>query len=113
MIEKWVGIVKNGCGYPGLSTLKLAVYQEGVNEINWYLVCWYKFKKAKRYVNNFWVLVVRNGGGLLGLGAVKSAWSQEWIDEKTDFLPTDTHFRKLKIALTIIVGHGQKLSEAF
>ena len=33
-----VGVVKNGCGHSGLRTIKLAVSQKGINEINWFLV---------------------------------------------------------------------------
>ena len=44
-IKSWlknigVGMVKNGCEYSGLRTLKLAVSQTGVIGINWFLVCW-------------------------------------------------------------------------
>ena len=35
-----VGVVKNGCGHSGLRTLKLAIPQEGMNVINWFLTCW-------------------------------------------------------------------------
>ena len=35
-----VGIVKNGCGHSGLRTLKLAVSQEWINGVSWFLVCW-------------------------------------------------------------------------
>ena len=35
-----VGVVKNGCGHSGLRTLKLAVSQEGINGVSWFLVCW-------------------------------------------------------------------------
>ena len=34
-----VGLVKNGFGDSGLQTLKLAVSQEVVDGINWFLVC--------------------------------------------------------------------------
>ena len=45
-IKNWLknigmGMVKNGCGHPGLRTLKLAVSQEEISGINWFL-CWYK-----------------------------------------------------------------------
>ena len=44
-IKSWLrnfrlGMVKNGCGHYGLRTLKLALSQEGINRINWFLVCW-------------------------------------------------------------------------
>ena len=61
-------------GNSGDRTLKLAVSQEGNNGMNWFLVCLYKFRKAKSYFDNFWVVVVKNGLGLLGL---KSNTSQE------------------------------------
>ena len=43
-IKNWlrnirVGVVKNGCVHSGPRTLKLALSQEGVNRINWSLVC--------------------------------------------------------------------------
>ena len=43
-IKSWlkkiaVGMVKNGCGHSGPSTLKLAVSQKGMNGINSFLVC--------------------------------------------------------------------------
>ena len=44
IIKRWlknigVSMVKNGWGHSSLRTLKLAVSQEGINEINWFLVC--------------------------------------------------------------------------
>ena len=42
-IKSWlknivVGMARNGCGYSGLMTLKLAVCQEGINGVSWFLV---------------------------------------------------------------------------
>ena len=45
---------KNGHGLLGLATLKSAVSQEWVNELDWFFAYWYKFMKAKSYFNNFW-----------------------------------------------------------
>ena len=47
-----------GCAWSkmGVATLahyKLAVSQEGSNGINFFLMCWKKFRKAKSYFNNF------------------------------------------------------------
>ena len=44
-IKSWlknidVGVVKKRCGYSGLRTLKLAVSQEGISGVNWFLVWW-------------------------------------------------------------------------
>ena len=44
-IKSWlknvgVGMVKNRCGQSGHKTLKLAVSQEGINEINLFFACW-------------------------------------------------------------------------
>ena len=87
MIENIVvSVVKNGCGHSGLSTLKLVVAQEGIYGINWFLVCWYKFRKVKSYLNNFGVVMVISGRGLLGVGTLKSSASQDWIDEMSWFL---------------------------
>ena len=79
-----VDIVKNGCGHSGLKKLKLAVSQEEINGVNSFLVCWWKFGKAKSYFNNFW-MIVKNGCGLLGLGNLKSAVSQEWFESMSSF----------------------------
>ena len=38
-----MGVVRNGCGHSVFRTLKLAVCQGKMNEINWFLVCWYNF----------------------------------------------------------------------
>ena len=46
-------------------TLKLAVSQYKIDEIYWFFGCWYKFRKAKSYFNEFWVGMVKNGHGLL------------------------------------------------
>ena len=63
----------------GLS--KLAVSQEGVNGINWVLVCWYKLRKAKSYFNIFCVVMVKIGTGLLGGGLL---WSFSFIIAKNN-----------------------------
>ena len=76
--------------------LKLAVCQRKMNEINWFLVCWYKFMKAKSYFNNFLVVVIRNGCGLLCLQTLKSALLQEPIDEVSWFFVYWYKFRKAK-----------------
>ena len=44
-IKSWLknfrlGLIKNGCDHSGLKTLKLAISQEGIYGINWFLVCW-------------------------------------------------------------------------
>ena len=71
--------------HSGLRTLKLAVSQEVVNCINWFLVCWYKFRKAKSFFNNFWEVVFKIRCGIFSLGTLNSAVSQEWIDEMSWF----------------------------
>ena len=90
-----VGMVKNGCGHSVLRTLKLAVCQGKMNEINWFLVCWYKFMKAKSYFNKFFVVVVKNGCGLLIRGTLKSAvYYKEKLMKWADFLYVDTNLAK-------------------
>ena len=44
-IKSWLksidmGIIKNGCDHSDLRTLKLAVSQEGISGVSWFLVCW-------------------------------------------------------------------------
>ena len=92
-------VVKNECGNSGLRTLKLAVFQTEINQINWFLVCWYKFRKTKLLiikVHNFWMVVVKNVCGILSLGFLKSALSQEWIDEISWFFACRYKTRKTK-----------------
>ena len=92
-----VGVVKNGCGYSVLRTLKLAVCQGEMSGINWFLVCWYKFRKVKSYFNNFLALV-KNGRGFVCFGTLKSFQSMKWAD----ILHADTNLGKLKVTLIII-----------
>ena len=98
-----MGIFKTGCGHSVLRTLKLAVCQGIMNGINWFLVCWYKFMKAKSYFNNFFVVVVKDVCDLLILGTLKSAvYYKEKLMEWADFLYADTNLGKLKVTLIII-----------
>ena len=91
-----VCIFKNGCGHFVLRTIKLAVCQQKMNEINW-------FMKDKGYFNNFLVAVVKNGCGLLILGTLKPAvYYKEKLMKWADFLYGDTNLGKLKVTLIII-----------
>ena len=94
--KAWFLIEKYWGGHSVLRTLKLAVCQGKLNEINWFLVCWCKFMKAKNHVNNFVVVVVKNGWGLLGLWALKSAVLQGPINEMSWFFVCWYKFRKPK-----------------
>lgn len=46
-----------------------------------FFACWYKFKEAKKYFNDFWVCVVENKCGLLTNEALKTSQSYELIYE--------------------------------
>ena len=63
----------------GSWTVKSAVSQEWIDELNWCCVCLCKFRKAKS--NRYGVGVGKYEHGLLGHGTLRSALSQEWIDE--------------------------------
>ena len=44
-IKSWfknivMGVDKYGCGHSGLRALKLAVSQEGISRVSWFLMCW-------------------------------------------------------------------------
>ena len=58
----WINwfLAKKGCGLSGHGTLKSAVSQEWIDEMCWFFACWYKFRKAKSYFNNYWVGMVKN-----------------------------------------------------
>ena len=50
-IKSWLnniemGVVINGCAHSGSRNLELAVSHKEINGINWFLVFWYKFRKA-------------------------------------------------------------------
>ena len=44
---------KNGYDLLGHGTLKSAVSQEWIDELDWFFACWYKFMKDKSYFNNY------------------------------------------------------------
>ena len=69
---------------------------KGINEIDWFLVCWEKFGIAKSYFSDFWMVVMKNGRGLLGLGTLKSAVSQKWMDKLGWFLACWYKFMQAK-----------------
>ena len=72
-------MAKNGCGQSGHRTLKLTVFQEWIDGMNWFFTCWSKLRKTKSCFNNFWVPVVKNWCGRLVHGTPKSAISYECI----------------------------------
>ena len=74
-------VVKTRHGLLGPGTLKSAVSQEWINEMSQFFACWYKFRKAKSYVNNYWVGNVKKGPGLIDLGTLKLGVSHKWFDE--------------------------------
>ena len=74
----------------------MAVCQGEMNRINWFLVCWYKFKKAKSYFNNFFVVVAKNESGFLGLGILKYVVSEESFNEMDGFFACWYKFKKAK-----------------
>ena len=101
-----MSLVKNGCGQLGLRTLKLALSQEEINSINWFLVWWHRFRKAESYFNNFWVVVVKNECDLQGYGTLKSAVSQKQIYELSLFFWCWYKFGKLSSAAMVKNGRG-------
>ena len=76
-------MVKNGCGQSCHRTLKLTVSQKWTDGINWFFVCWHKFRKTKSWFNDFCVGLVKNGCGLLVHETLKYAVSDElsWFCE--------------------------------
>ena len=57
-------LFKTQSGLLGLATLKSAVSQELIDEMSQFCACWYKFRKAKGYYNNYWVGMVKMGEAL-------------------------------------------------
>ena len=74
-------VIKNRCGLLDLGTLKSAVSQEWINELDWFFAGWYRFMRAKSYFNNYWVGVAKNGQGLKDRGTLEPGISHNWFDE--------------------------------
>ena len=72
----WVSMGKIGCDQTGHGTLKLTVFQEWIDGMNWIFACWCKFRKAKSYFPEFWMGVIIN----LVHKTLKSA-VLEWVCE--------------------------------
>ena len=56
-------LVKNGCGQSGDEALKLTLFEEWANGINWFYACWHRCTKIKRWSKNVWMGMVKNGCG--------------------------------------------------
>ena len=80
-------MVTNGCDQSVHRTLKLTVSQKWTDGINKFFACWYKFRKAKSWFNDFWMGMVKNGHGPLVHETLKSAVSMIWAD----FLNADNY----------------------
>ena len=84
-------MVKNGHGPLGLGTLKSAVSQKWTNEMGLFFASWYKFRKAKRYFNNYWMGRSKNEWGLLYHGTLKPGVSHKWFDELSRLIEWFVH----------------------
>ena len=65
------GVVKNGCGQSFDGTLKLTLSEEWTNGINWFFICWCRFRKIKNWSKIYWVGMVQNGCGQSVHGTLK------------------------------------------
>ena len=73
-------MVKNGCDQSGLWTLKLILFQEWSDGVNWFFACWYNFSQIKNWLKIFWVSMVKNACGQSGDQTLKLTLSGEWTD---------------------------------
>ena len=80
-----MGMVKNRCGLFGHGTLKSTVSQEWIDDLGLFYTCWYKFRKAENYFDNYLVAEVKNDHSRLGHRTLKSGVYQEWHDELSWF----------------------------
>ena len=71
----------DGRGLLGCGTVKSAVSQESIDKLSWFFACWYKFRKAKSYFNNYWVDIVKNARDLIEHRTLKPSVSHKWFDE--------------------------------
>ena len=75
-------VVKNGHGILlGHGTLKYVASQDWIEVKSWFFACWYMFRKAKNYFNNYWVGMVKNGWDFLDHETLKSGIFPKWFDE--------------------------------
>ena len=58
------------------------LYQEWMDEMNWFFACWCKFRKAKIYFTDFWLSLVQNWCSHFVHETLKSA---EWVYELSWF----------------------------
>ena len=54
--------IARGLGLVGHRAVESAVSQEWFNEFSWFLVYWYKFRKAKSCFNSYWMDILNMGG---------------------------------------------------
>ena len=67
------------------------VSQEWIDEMSWRFACWYKFRKAKSYFDNYWVSVVKNGWDLKDHWTLKLVVSHKLFDELSRFIVQYLH----------------------
>ena len=80
-IKRWlkilvIGVVKNGFGQSCEKTLKLTLFEEWIDGINWFFACWYRFTKIKSWSKIYWVGMVKNGCGQSGHGTKLNRWNK-------------------------------------
>ena len=61
----------------GLGALKSAVLQRSIDEMSWFFVCSYTFRKAKSYFNKYYLGIIKKGWGVRNHGTLKSGVSQK------------------------------------
>ena len=97
-------VIKNEHGLLGLGTIKSAVSQEWINEFGWFFACWYKFRKAKSYIN-YWVGMFKNRGGLIDHGTLKPGVSHKWFDELSRLTELFLHASRGGIIFYLYLWH--------
>ena len=75
-----MSLVENGLGILGNGTLKYAVSKEWGNELSCFFACWYGFRKAENYFNNYFNYLVKTVCSLKVFGTLKFTLSRKWID---------------------------------
>ena len=109
-----VDIVKNGCGQSGGEALKLTIFEEWRDGINWFYACWYRFTKIKRWSRIFWMGMFTNGCSYSGQWNLKLAVSQKWIDGINRFCACWYKFRVGVVKDSMIFGWAwSKMAIAF
>ena len=87
-----MAVVQYGCGLFDLGTLKSALSQEWIDDMSWFFPCWYKFREAKSYCDNYLVGLAKKGWDLMDRATLNSGISHKWFNDLSRLIEWFLHF---------------------